>query len=277
MPGRASLSAPLVAALIVLAVGAVGAVGASAQPLPPLGSPVNDFAGVIDEPNRAAMDRLIRALDAATTDAVVVVTVESTAPFADAKEYAVRLFEQAGIGRKGQDNGLLVLLAVKERQVRIEVGYGLEPIITDGFAGDTSRSVMVPHFRQGDYGGGLRAGVERLVARIADARGVVLEGVPAAATPAPRRRRVPAAMWIFFVIVLIQVAVVMARYKRAARVARRGARWGRGNWSGWSGGVGPFGSGSFGGGGLGGGGFGGGGFGGFGGGRSGGGGGGASW
>ena len=125
---------------------------ASAQPLPALTRPVNDFAGVIDGPSADAMDRLIRALDAKTTDAVVVVTVGSIEPYADAKEYAVKLFERAGIGRKGRDNGLLVLLAVKERQVRVETGYDLESIITDGFAGETSRTVMAPYFRQGDTG-----------------------------------------------------------------------------------------------------------------------------
>ena len=99
---------------------------------------------------RAPWTGAIRALQQATGDVVVVATVETFAPFGDIREYAVKMFENRGrgIGEKGKDNGLLVLLAVKERQVWIEVGYGLEQFITDGFAGETSREFMAPEFRQ---------------------------------------------------------------------------------------------------------------------------------
>ena len=70
----------------------------------------------------------------------------------------------AASARKDSDNGLLLLLAVDDREVWAEVGYDLEGIITDGFAGETSRQVMVPFFRQGDYGGGLVAGATRFAA-----------------------------------------------------------------------------------------------------------------
>ena len=102
--------------------------------------------------------------------------------------YAVKLFENhgRGIGEKGKDNGLLILLALDERQVWIEVGYGLEQWITDGFAGETSRDDMVPEFRAGRYGPGLLAGATRIVGRIAQGRNVTLEGVE---TPQERPRR----------------------------------------------------------------------------------------
>ncbi|MCU0248604.1 MAG: TPM domain-containing protein [Vicinamibacterales bacterium] len=283
MRGRPRTARAALAAA-ALAVALAGATPASAQRLPALTRPVNDFAGVIDGASEAAMDRLIRELDATTTDAVVVVTVDTVAPYADAKEYAVRLFEQAGIGRKGRDNGLLVLLAVKERQVRIEAGYDLESIVTDGFAGETSRTVMVPHFRQGAYGPGLRAGVERIIGRIAEARGVTLDDGPVPAEPAGERPIPP--VWLIVLALVLLFLISRAASSGRRRSSRDRRDWGRDNWSGWGGGVGPFGGGSFGGGGLGGGGFGGfgggrsgggGGFGGFGGGRSGGGGGGASW
>ena len=84
---------------------------------------------------------MIRALQAATGDAVVVATVPTLEPYGDIDDYAVKLFENhgRGIGEKGKDNGALILLALKERRVRIEVGYDLEQWITDGFAGETSR------------------------------------------------------------------------------------------------------------------------------------------
>ena len=103
-----------------------------------------------------------RALQAATGDVVVVATVPTIEPYGDIREYAVKLFENhgRGIGEKGKDNGLLILLAVKERRVWVEVGYGLEQWITDGFAGETSRQVMAPEFRAGRYGAGLRLGAD---------------------------------------------------------------------------------------------------------------------
>jgi uncharacterized protein len=248
---------------------------ATAQDYPALTAPVNDFAGVVGKAEAAQMDRQIRALQARTGDAVVVATVRTIAPESDIRAYAVKLFENAGrgIGQKGQDNGLLVLLALEERRVWIEVGYGLEEFVTDGFAGETSRQVMVPRFRQGDFGGGLAAGVERLVGRIAEKRNVTLEGV---APPRPvERPELPRLSTGTIVVLVLVVIVIVSRMGRGGpRAHTRG--WGRRRtWSGWNSGVGPFGGGF--GGGFGSGGGVGGGFGGFGGGRSGGGGGGASW
>jgi uncharacterized protein len=260
------------AVLVLLLCAAVAATSAQERQAPPaLEGAVNDFANVIGPADEAAIARVSEALRQASGDVIVVATVKTIAPFADARSYAVEMFENAGrgIGEKGQDNGLLVLLALDERQVRIEVGYGLEPFITDGFAGETSREAMVPRFREGDFGGGLRAGVERLAARIAEGRDVTL---PEDVVPPRPARRSPGGLPIpGFLIALILYLIISSIAGRRPR--RRG--WG-GHWSGWSSGVGPFGGGF--GGGFGGssGGFGGG-FGGFGGGRSGGGGGGASW
>src|SRR5207247_6314679 len=87
-------------------------------------------------------------------------------------------------------NGILMLLAVEDRQVRIEVGYGLEEFITDGFAGQTSRETMVPFFKQGDYGGGMRAGAERIALRLAEARAVALPGVAMSKPPGSRQHAI---------------------------------------------------------------------------------------
>jgi uncharacterized protein len=268
--------------LLVLAVSLVAATArplAAAEPdLPELTAPVNDFAHIIDPASAAQIDTLSRALQAASGDVVVVATVQTVAPYADIREYAVKLFENhgRGIGQQGKDNGVLILVAVQERRVWIEVGYGLEQWITDGFAGETSRDDMVPEFRNGRYGAGLVAGTGRIVGRIAEGRHVTLQNVQL-----PARRRAPAGNgntgFPWGVIVFIIVIILLSRRRR-----RRGIGgavwpffWSGGGWSGWSSGVGPFGGGRWGGGGWGGGG--GGGFGGFGGGRSGGGGGGAGW
>ena len=233
---------------------------AVAQELPPeLTQPVNDFAHVIDAQSAQTIESLIRSLQQASGDVVVVATVPTFKPYADIREYAVKMFENRGrgIGQRGRDNGVLILLAVNDRPVWIEVGYDLEQFITDGFSGETSRQYMAPQFRQGAYGPGLLAGTSRIVARIAQGRNVVLQGVR------PERDRAPdvgsGANVILALFVLFIVLSALGRTRRR----RRFGGWGGGGWSGWNSGVGPFGGG-FGGGG--GGGFGGG-FGGFGGGR----------
>ena len=250
--------------------------------LPELTQPVTDLAGVIDSENAAAIDQMSRALEEKTGDVVAVATLPSIEPYADIRELAVKLFENhgKGIGEKGKDNGVLIVLAPNERKVWIEVGYGLEEWITDGFAGETSRLYMAPHFRDKRYGAGLRAGVERIVGRIAQARGVTLEGVRVPATTAAGGRGRGVSLSFGTILFIFFVVLMLARIGGGPGRRRR-RYWGGGPWSGWSSGVGPFGGGWGGGGGFGGGGgvgggFGGG-FGGFGGGRSGGGGGGASW
>jgi uncharacterized protein len=256
---------------------AAGATDARAQPAPPLlTNPVHDFADVIDEASERELDRRIRALQSATGDVVVVATVQTFQPFADIREYAVKMFENGGrgIGERGKDNGLLIVVAVQDRKVDIEVGYTLEEFITDGFAGETIRQTMAPLFRSGNYGAGLVAGTTRIINRIAERRGVTLQDVPQEAVPPETSSGFP--FWIFIVWIIIMI--VSSRGRR-----RRRGFWGGGPWSGWNSGVGPFGGGGrFGGGfgGFGGGGFGGrggGGFGGFGGGRSGGGGASGGW
>ena len=242
-------------------------------PLPQLTAAVNDFASVIDAESEREMTRRILALKAASSDVVVVATVRTFKPFADIDEYAVKLFENGGrgIGDKGKDNGLLIVVAVDDRRVRIEVGYDLEQFITDGFAGETIRDVITPQFRSGNYGAGLLGGVTAIVNRIADRRGVRLQDVPAAPPP----RRVTGSGFPWWIIIIVIIIMIMNSRSRPRR-----RTWGRGPWSGWNSGIGPFGGGGgFGGGfgGFGGGGGGGGGFGGFGGGRSGGGGASGGW
>ena len=250
--------------------------GLAQEPPPELTAAVNDFANVIDAGAEAELDTLIRRLQAASGDVIVVATVPTFAPAADIRMFANEMFENRGrgIGQKGKDNGMLVVLAVDDREVWAEVGYDLEGIITDGFAGETSRQTMVPYFRRNDYGGGLLAGVTVFVQRIAAARNVELEGVPV-------RQPVqddggggfPIVLILFMVMFFINMVRGVMNTLTGGRRGRRRRRWGSmvgpfgAGYGGWhSGGRGWGGGGGFGGG-----------FGGFGGGRSGGGGGGASW
>jgi uncharacterized protein len=262
------------AATAVLLALAMAAADARAQSPPELTGPVNDFAGVLNPSARSALDRLIRQLQAASGDVMIAATIKTFQPEPDIASYAVKMFENhgRGIGQKGKDNGLLLLLAVDDRAVRAEVGYDLEGIITDGYAGEVSRNVMVPYFRKGDYSGGLLAGAQVFAGRIAEARGVTLEGVPLQSRGrSDRDSGLPVGLVLFLLFIGLNIFRGLIR-ALTGRGGRRRRRWGSY--------VGPFGAGygagRLGGGSWGGGGFGGG-FGGFGGGRSGGGGGGASW
>ncbi len=245
---------------------------ASAQgQLPALTAPVNDFAGVIDAASAAELDRIIRVLQTTTGDVVVVATIDSFVPYATIEEYATRLFEQAGIGTRKADSGVLMLVAVRDRRVRIEVGYGIEEFITDGFAGDTIRTQMLPAFREGAYGPGLVAGATRVITRIAQGRGVTLPNVAVAARP---RSQPNGGIPIGVVVAFLVLFSLIGRFGGfgglggLAALLLQSRRGRRSTWSGWHGGSGGFGGG-FGGGG--------GGFGGFGGGRSGGGGASGGW
>ena len=255
---------------LALLLGSAAAAGMAApQSLPKLTQPVNDFAGVIDAATIQELDRRIRALETGTPthDAVVVATVKTIQPFDSIEDYATRLFEQAGIGRRDRDNGLLILLALEDRQVRIEVGYDLEEFVTDGYAGDVIRQEMLPAFRRGDFSAGLLAGTTRIINRIAERRGVTLADVPASVAQ-PREDDQP--VWVSLLPPALILTFFLISLIRRTGGPKSGTRGRHGPW--WFGG--PFGGGF--GGGLGGfggsGGFGGGGFGGFGGGMSGGGG-----
>lgn len=129
---------------------------------------VNDFAGVIDSATLQKMESLCRALEQKTSAELAIAAVKTVAPL-DSKEYAVKLFEKWKIGKKGKDNGILMLLAMEERRVEIEVGYGLEGVINDAKAGEILDKYVVPYFKQGKFGEGLYNGAEAIAGQIAEA------------------------------------------------------------------------------------------------------------
>jgi len=161
------------AVIVSLWIASLGAGVAFAQeaPLPKPDGFVNDFAGVLTPGERDALLQITGELERTTSIELGIAVVDSVAP-RDSKSYAVDLFNQWGIGKKGQDNGVLILLAMKERRVEIEVGYGLEGKITDARAGLLLDRYAVPEFREGRFGAGLVAlanGVVKVVTGVEDA------------------------------------------------------------------------------------------------------------
>src|SRR6202521_2484997 len=139
---------------------------------------VSDLAGVITPEARKRLEALCAEVEQKTGAQMAIVTVQSL-DGEGVENYAVDLFKQLGVGSKKDNRGVLLLVAPHERKYRIEVGYGLEPVINDARAGDTGRS-MVPVVRQGDYSGAIEPGAWQLAKYIADDRAVTLSGRPPA-------------------------------------------------------------------------------------------------
>ncbi|WEK46607.1 MAG: TPM domain-containing protein [Candidatus Andeanibacterium colombiense] len=242
---------------------------------------VYDGANIIPDADEAALDQQLGAYVAKTGNAVIVATVPSLD--GDTIEtYAPKLYETWGIGSKERDTGVLLLVAPNERKVRIEVGYGLTPYITDILSGRIIANDITPRFKQGDYAGGIDAGVSAIVTQLnrtpADAKAIA--DAAAASQKARHEANGPTVFGVIFWIVMIVAFVgFFARRNGGRRYGGGGIGSAVGNivlWealnaatrggggSSWGGGGGGFGGG-------------GGGFGGFGGGMSGGGGASGSW
>lgn len=223
---------------------------------------VNDFANVLPENDENSLNQLINEVKEKGNGAeITVVTVQSISGMS-IEEYSVGLFEKWGIGKKGQDNGILVLLAINEKKARIEVGYGLEGALPDGKCGEIIRTQMIPYFKNGDFGTGVLSGVSVIAQVIAQEYGIQLENNGQERTLAVKPTGPNLLERLFFLILLI---IISPFYFLGSLLF--GSRSNRGFWSGGSGlGMGGFGGGGFSGG-----------FGGFGGGFSGGGGASGGW
>ena len=143
-----------------------------AQEVPQPYNWVNDYAGVISPDLKEKITQVIKDTEGKTSSEITVVTVSSIAGYSEA-DYARRLFDSWKPGKKGKDNGVLVLVAIKERRWRIETGYGVEGVLPDGLCGAIGRDFMVPYFKDGKYSEGLLNGVLE-IARILGGGGAQL-------------------------------------------------------------------------------------------------------
>ncbi|MFZ0320756.1 MAG: TPM domain-containing protein, partial [Candidatus Sulfotelmatobacter sp.] len=165
------------------------ALAAQAEPVAQLkySNYVNDFAGVLDQPSIAQMDEICLQIDEKAHAQIAVVTVK-TLDGSDIESYAVDLFHQWGVGSKSTNRGVLILYAINDRRARIEVGYGLEPILPDGKTGGFQREA-IPIMRTGDYSQALLLVTSRVANVIAQDAGIQLS--TPAFVPAPRRAQRP--------------------------------------------------------------------------------------
>lgn len=163
--------------VLFLLAGAIAPASAQTN-LPMPDTYVEDYANVIDAEHEQTLNGLLQELEQKTGAQYIVLTVETTGGV-PIEDYAIRLaHDQWKLGQADKDNGLLFVLALKDRKYRFEVGYGLEGFITDQFAGRIGRDVLTPYLKQGQYSLGIYEANLRVIQTIASEAGVTLSGMP---------------------------------------------------------------------------------------------------
>jgi len=232
---------------------------------------VNDFAGVLNAPAKDKLTALCAEVDQKAKAQIAVVTVSSLEG-EPVEQYSIDLATQWGVGPKQSARGVLILVAPNDRKYRVEVGYGLEPILPDGKVGGFGREA-VPFLRQNDYSGAVLLITQRVAGVIAEDQKVTLDNLSGVPPPAPEPDNSPVpfgnlvrvlifAVFLFFPVIGFLLRLIFG-FGGPTRSRRGGGMWmggpwygggsmgGGGSWGGGGGGgFGGFGGGSFGGGGA---------------------------
>jgi len=253
---------PLFAVALAAFVALCFAPRAAAQQIPRYTNYVNDYAGVLDPSAVRQLNALLDAVDRQTTAQVAVAVVSSVKP-STIEGYAVKMFKEWGIGTREKDNGVLLLIAVDDRKMKIEVGYGLEGAIPDSVAGRIIRDKIAPYFKNNQYSQGVAAGVEAIVMEILDEYNMTPADLSANYRPSSRTVSSGGpqslAQKIFGIIFTIAMIILFIRHPQLFLLfllggmlggGRRGGFGGGGMGGGFGGGFGGFGGGMSGGGGA---------------------------
>jgi uncharacterized protein len=229
---------------------------AAAPSFPTLTGRVVDEAAVLDQAAEARLTAKLADLETKTTTQLVVVTLRSLQDY-DIADYGYQLGRHWGIGQRGQNNGAMLIVAPTERRVRIEVGYGLEGMLTDAVTRLIIDNAILPRFRTGDFAGGIERGVDDIIQVLSgDAEDFKQRAAERAGRPSGGEGLSS------FAIVLIILGIwlfMLLRHSQHRRLARRrrsglwgpvlGGGWGGGSRGGWGGGSGGGSGGGFSGGG----------------------------
>lgn len=182
----------------LLALALCWAVAAGAQvPVPPPAGHVTDLTATLSGEQKTALEQTLRSFEERKGSQVAVLVVPSTAP-ETIEQYALRVAEQWKPGRKNVDDGALLVVAKDDRTLRIEVGYGLEGALTDAACKRIISEIIVPRFRQGDFNGGITAGVDRMLR--------VIDGEP---LPQPSARRPGQARGVLSILPVVMILALV--------------------------------------------------------------------
>ncbi|MBV9512375.1 MAG: TPM domain-containing protein [Caulobacteraceae bacterium] len=195
----------LAAALLAFAPAAT----AAAPTFPPLTGRVVDDAAVLSPQTKADLTAELAALQQKNGDQLIVVTLPSLQGY-EIEDYGYQLGRAWGIGQKGKDNGALFIVAPSEHKVRIEVGYGLEPVLTDALSSVILQTAVLPKFRAGDVDGGVKAGTDAIVQQLGLDPQAAQANVQAAeqqaqTEPAAPHARVPLGLIILVVVFILPI------------------------------------------------------------------------
>ncbi|HVB49040.1 MAG TPA: YgcG family protein [Burkholderiales bacterium] len=200
---------------VVLALAAWLPAARADVPVPPLEARVTDLTGTLSAQQKSALENRLAAFEAKKGSQIAVLIVPTTKP-ETIEQYSIRVAGKWKLGRKGVDDGVLLLVAKDDHAVRIEVGYGLEGAIPDAIAWRVINEIIVPRFRAGDFYGGVSSGV--------DALAKLIQGEP---LPAPPAVRAPArssgdALQGLFVVAMIAIGIAYALGAMIGRVPAAG-------------------------------------------------------
>lgn len=172
-------------------------------PVPELAARVTDLTNTLSPDQKSALESRLAAFEQQKGSQIAVLLVPTTQP-ETIEQYGIRVAESWKLGRKGIDDGILVLMATQDRAVRIEVGYGLEGVVPDITAKRVIEEIMIPRFREGDVAGGLNAGVERLIG--------LVDGEP---LPPPKHQTASSNTFDQYFPMLFVAAIVLGGFMRA--------------------------------------------------------------
>jgi uncharacterized protein len=228
----------IVFALFLLAVSCTAAQAQTTIPM--LREYVTDQTGTLTSSQIASLSSRLRMFEDSTSTQIVVAMIPTIGQDA-LEEVSLKIVEANKVGQKKKDNGALLLIVKNDRLLRIEVGYGLEGVLTDALSAQIIRHEITPRFREGDYAGGIASGID-----------AIMKATRNEYTADPREKkkdREDSFPWIVFIIIVV---VIISSMRRRGRFTGGGfppiiGGWGGGGGSSWGGG---FGGGSFGGGGF---------------------------
>ncbi len=196
------------------------------QAVPTLEARVTDLTGTLASPQREALERRLAEFEARKGSQIAVLLVPTTEP-ESIEQYSMRVAEQWKLGRKGVDDGALLLVAMQDRALRIEVGYGLEGALSDLVTNRIVEDIVVPHFKRGDFAGGVEAGVDAMI-RVVD--GEALPEPSAAPASGSRSPDLQSLFVLFIVLVFVVGGMLRAVVGRLPAAAAIGAAAGAIAW-----------------------------------------------
>ena len=208
---RRAAAAGALACLVLVVL--TGAVLAAELAFPRLTGRVVDEAAILDPAVEQRLSQQLEAFERATGNQVVVATLRSLQG-TTVEDFANRLHRHWRIGRAEQDDGALLVVAPSERKVRIEVGYGLEGVLTDAASSTIVQSLVLPRFRAGDLPGGVEAGVHGILELLRPEDGAAATDPPAWSRPLPRQQAIEGPSWLPLLVAFVVFLMLANAFRR---------------------------------------------------------------